>query len=375
MTVDYEVRPYQPGDEEGIIDLLDHVFDGWPHLDLKCEPLDFWKWKFTGSPVDESIIVLSTSDDEIIGCHHGLPLRIKMGENTYTCLTGVDLAVHKDYRRMGVRNKMRGLFFELGTRAGMRMLYAITGNPILIEASSRHYDSFPHPILNLVRIRDISMQLEEMPVDSPWIMKFGFHLKKLISNIENIRGPRKPSIRDVNISEVNRFDDRIDIFWEEATGLYDFILERKRDYLNWRYCDPRAGDFVVKQVEDDDGRLLGYSVLRINRYRDEYPIGYIVDLITLPERMDVADALSADAIRYFDDQNINIVNYQVVQGSPYERVLNRHGFLDSGIQIKMFYYSFGKFDVKSQLEQFPAYRTYLSWGDHDVLPVKIPSYR
>jgi len=129
----------------------------------------------------------------------------------------------------------------------------------------------------------------------------------------------------------------------------------------------------VKQVEED-GHIIGYSVLRINRYQSDYPVGYIVDLLTLPDRPDAANELVEDAIKYFDSRKINIINYQVVKGHPYERILKRHGFLDSRIKIYVFYQPLGNFDGMSKLKSTPE-KTFISWGDHDILPVRMPPYR
>ncbi len=49
-------------------------------------------------------------------------------------------------------------------------------------------------------------------------------------------------------------------------------MERNRDYLNWRYCDPRAGGFLVTQAEEN-GRLVGFSAPKINHYDPNYPVG------------------------------------------------------------------------------------------------------
>lgn len=46
MAEGFIAKEYQPGDEEGIVELLEIVFDGWPHFDLPCSRVDHWKWKF-----------------------------------------------------------------------------------------------------------------------------------------------------------------------------------------------------------------------------------------------------------------------------------------------------------------------------------------
>ena len=68
----------------------------------------------------------------------------------------------------------------------------------------------------------------------------------------------------VFIKKISAFDERIDEFWKIVNDNHDFILERGREYLNWRYCDFRAGEFIVEQAEED-GKILGYIVYNINR--------------------------------------------------------------------------------------------------------------
>ena len=372
MNKDFTIRSYRPGDEKEIVPLLELVFDGWPKIDLYCAPLDYWKWKFEGNPIRKRFITVAESEDEIIGCLHVIPLRIKIGENVYLCSTAVDFAVHPDFRGIGVSREIGHLSEERRREAGIELDYHITGNPILIRSFSKRKPKFPYNIVNLVRIKDISKQLEAMPLNNAWLMKLGFHTTKLFNNFRNaIKGA--PKNNDLNISEVDSFSERIDEFGKDISSHYKFIVERYQEYLNWRYCDPLAGDFIVKQVEEND-RILGYSVCRINRYRQDYPIGYIVDLLTLPDRLDAADALASDAARYFDEKGINIINYQVVKGHPLETILKRYGFLDSRIKLHLFYTLTSKEDILSKLDQRYTKKVYLSWGDHYVLPASIPSY-
>ena len=73
------------------------------------------------------------------------------------------------------------------------------------------------------------------------------------------------------------FDVRINDFYEAAKDHYDFIIERSIDHLNWRHCDPRARDFNVKQAEDNEGNIQGYTVLATTRWKTDYLIRCVVD--------------------------------------------------------------------------------------------------
>lgn len=276
-------------------------------------------------------------------------------------------------------NKLIAKKRELRSNYGVNLNYWVTGNPILLAWAKRHSDTnriFPHPLTNLVRIRDINIHLRAMSIDKPWLMKMGFKGVKAINDLENTF--RGPSIRNqgLMITGVDGFDEQIDEFWKEVSEHYSFIGERDKAYLNWRYCDPRAGHFTVRQVEED-GELLGYSVLAINRYLEDYHIGFVVDLLTLPDRLDAAEALIADAVGYFDEKGVNAVNYLVVKNHSYEGISKRYGFLDSRIKFYMFFYltsNRADFDVLERLSKHPAGRLFFSWGDHDSLPVGMPRY-
>lgn len=109
------------------------------------------------------------------------------------------------------------------------------------------------------------------------------------------------------------------------------------EYLNWRYCDARAGNFTVKEAEDENERILGY----------------IVDLLTLPGHLNAVDALVAESVEYFDEQDINMINYLIVKNHPNERILKRHGFLDSEINIQLLYRPFKTVEELDKIETFP----------------------
>ena len=372
LNKEFTVRLYRPGDELEIVSLLQLTFGGWPHLDMKCSSLDHWRWKYGDNPAEPMCITVAISQNEIIGCQHSVQNRIKIGDEVFLCGIVSDLAVHPDFRRMRVHTRMTEVRTEFKKKTGISLTYFMSGNPIVINAYSKKRPQFPHSVQNLVRIRDISAHLKAIPEKNAWLMKLGFHVVNFRNDLRNaFRIPVSQS-PGLSVYNVSRFDDRIVEFWKQVSTNYSFIVERSRDYLNWRYCDTRAGDFVVKTAEED-GRLLGYSVLKINKHLRDYPIGFIVDLLTLPDRLDAVEILVADAVKYFDKNDVNIVNYLVVKDHPNESVFKRHGFLDSRIKLRLFYNTKEVVEKMRTLNTLPASSIFFSWGDHDSLPVNIPT--
>lgn len=371
MKYTYKIRPYQLGDEEKIDSLLNLVFKGWPKIDLDCSSIEHWRWKYKDS-TEKSYIVVTEIDENIIGCHHGMTFRIKFGDKFIKCHYGADMAVHPSFRRRGISNRQIEFLNTLRRKGGIDVVLMIA-NPNTLDNLSRKFPRLPFTVLNLVKIKDIGKQLDNIPVQNPWLMRMGFSVQKLLWNLSNLINRQDEVPPQLQIREIGLFDNRIDSFCREILNNYDFIFVRHREYLNWRFCDPRAGDFVVRQAEENED-VVGYSILRINKYKKDYPIGYIVDLHALQGRDDVVGALVADAVSFFENNDVNIINCQVVKGHSHAKILKRNGFFDSQIKIHLFYSILGHKEFSKILEKILAGKVYLSWGDHDGLPVDVPRY-
>jgi hypothetical protein len=125
-----------------------------------------------------------------------------------------------------------------------------------------------------------------------------------------------------DVRRIEAFDERIDGLWAAASRPFSFMLVRKRGYLNRRYCDRRAGPFIVKLAEED-GRILGYVV-----YRVSYGRGYIADLIALPDRPDVVESLLADAVRDLESKGVESIECWSYERHPHWPLLQRFGFIN-----------------------------------------------
>lgn len=157
--------------------LLKLVFDGWPRFDLKSTSLEHWKWEYLDNQLKLNAIVVTVSDNKIIRCNHGYYLRTKIGESSFLCGYGEDVAVHPDHRRKGVYQKMSIKKKELREKDDRKLSIRTSRNPIMTRRWNKS-DRPPSPqtIVNLVRIQDIYKHLEAMPVKNLFLMKTGFIL-------------------------------------------------------------------------------------------------------------------------------------------------------------------------------------------------------
>jgi predicted N-acetyltransferase YhbS len=365
VSQSYKIRLYQPGEETKIVELLDDAFHGWPHFDLQCPRLDHWRWKYEDNPVNRKMVIVGESDQNIIGCSHGVYLRLKMGNRSLIAHQGVDLAVHKDFRDKGVFSKMIELKDKSLKEDHTNIYYVLSTAPIV----TKHHikigrQQFPSPLKRQIKIRDMNLHLKM--VNPTRIRAYGYNVLKASNQLRNLLTPDQflGSKPDFEISDLERFDERIDVFWNEIKGDYNFIVERDMSHLNWRYCDGRGGDYVVKQATGN-GNVLGYAVLRVDKYNPEYPVGYIIDLLAQPDRLDISDALIRDADRWFTKLGVNVIQAMAIKGHPYEKLFARNNFLYDRRELSLLY---TPMNVGEELNDFvnsnPA-KLHFEFGDLD----------
>ncbi|MFP3952344.1 MAG: GNAT family N-acetyltransferase, partial [Candidatus Bathyarchaeia archaeon] len=177
-----DIKPYMPGDEEGIVSLLNDVFKDWPKQDIEVPPVEYWKWKYLENPLKRMLVVTAQDEGIIIGCHHDIPLRINVEGEIWNCSYTADLAVDEKYRGEGVSTMMRS-YKEEKVKTKEKLSYFITSNLDLIEKFSKIFHQFPVKIVNYVYINDINTHLRKRPVNNPYLVRVGFKLFRSLGKL------------------------------------------------------------------------------------------------------------------------------------------------------------------------------------------------
>ena len=320
MTEQIKYRSTEESDGEDIVKLLDKVFSGWPRFDLKTSSLDHWKWKYVDNPFKSNIGFVSETDETVVGASHSYCFHIKILDEICRGTYSADNVVHPDYRRKGISKTIYKLQEDMLEDENIALDYWVTSNPFLIKMFMEQYELFPIPVMTMARIQDVDLHLKYDDQNRSWLLGWGYKVLTFVNkNMNYLKKDYGSGL--VEISEITSFDARINDFWDNTSKSYSYSTERSLDFLNWRYCDPRSGGYKVNLAEEG-GEILGYIVLRINTFNPDYQIGYVVDLLTLPDRYDAADALVNSAVEYFDNNNINIVLSLVCKGHPVSGVYN-----------------------------------------------------
>lgn len=324
---DFSIRNYQNKDDGKVVSLLDHVFQGWPDKDLPCSNVEHWRWKYLDTPIDAQLMGIVESNGRVVGTNLGFYLNVKVGDNIKLCAQETDGSLHEDFRGRGIYYKLAEFKDALLAENGACFSYWVTTNPSLIKRvdTLENRELFPKSIVELVKIEDIDLHLKETGTKDEWLKKLGF---MALSAFSRVRGKRSmKNYEGYKLNNVESFSSEMEVFWYSIKDNFKFIVEKSVSYLNWRYCDVRGGEYIIRNVTLGES-VVGFIVLRINKYRG-YPTGYIVELLVHRDHFDAAYLLMEFALKFFEENNVNVVRTWVVEDHPYREIIESFGFINS----------------------------------------------
>jgi hypothetical protein len=359
-TKDYHVRLYMPGDEEAIVEVLKQSYPEWRDADA---PIDYWKWKYLDTPLG-SIVIVADLGGKIVGVVSILFLNVKIDEKTFSGY-GDDSAIHPDNRRKGIYKNMLYFGEEQIIKKKTALRFAVRVHEASVLMSKRRgYDLFPFTISHMLQVRDVGTHFRMRPTKNNLVARIGFSMLKLLNHLLNM-GKQIVKQSEIKTEEVYEFDERINSFWEKIKNDHNFIIEKNREYLNWRYCDPRSsnkGKYFVKQAVGN-GEVLGFIVLEV-RVKDDYSEGYIMDLLALPDRIDVAWTLLEEADQFCKESDINVVHYRVVKKHPYQAMFREQGFIEVPSKLYLTYRMLFYKEKMQVIQNSKPSQIHFNYGDY-----------
>lgn len=346
-------------EEQELIELLRLAFNGGPSwFALVDNPLDHLRWKFQDFPgtaqaeLLEEKVELPEQDHRIVGMIYAMRRRFLVQGRELIGRDAVDLALDPALQGRGIQT-LRTVDM-LPARLQLFPEVAFNWN-LAAHPAARHLQERTHTqnvanylethlkLLSLRRlVRGGSRTRQDTGTSRTRTMlesrqrrltrlgeraRLGIRLAAGYAR-SNIRRPQRAT---TDITTVHHFGDDFDQFGVAAAAAFDLIQVRDAEYLNWRFTDPRGGRFVVRAAHEGD-RLLGYVAVRLDR--DE---AVLADLLTLPDRPDVATALLADAIEVAQQAALPVMRAWLPRHHPYRDALKRSGFIASPAVVSLGY--------------------------------------
>jgi len=291
-----EIRKYQERDEEGF-QRLDNLVEEhpWNRRDLAN-----WKWKFKGkNPAGDPLMIYAANDSEIVGHFAAIPMKYWIdGESV--------IGSHSAAMMIDPKWQNRGLIKFVADKLIQEL--EIQGIPF----------TYGYPNENAYELHIKLLSYEE-------IAKQQFYIKFIDSN--NVEKENFGS-GGLTWEKIHKFGAETNDLWEKSKNEYKVIVERKSDYLNWRYLDRPDVPYHIYGVFNGN-RLEGYCVLKL--YKEEKTLrGHFIDLFTSQNNNVCASILIRQGLQFFKKMQASEVTVWM-QGCSFMRdLLLENGFSEGG---------------------------------------------
>jgi hypothetical protein len=341
------VRPYQPGDTEGLLRLYGQVFGR-----ERSEEELRWKLLRPGYPFDT--LWVADAGGRIVGQHAGIPMRLKLSDRVVTVVHAVEAMTHDDFRREGMLTRLGGGLYDHWRESGVPLIIGLPHEGWGTRAYALGYrPAFP--------MRWLSRPLRPFAI---LLSRLGL---RNTSAIAELRASRSDSWKQhpggVLVRRAGSATEQFDNLWKHVGLYYRYAVVRDAEWVRWRYFAPPDGPYTVL-LAMRQGMPTGYIAFRTVRIGGR-AIGRIADLFARPADVYTVRALLREATRNLRASGADSAVILVAAGSPLYSIVRRHGFLINRGEYKA---SFIRLSEEIDADALNDPRNWLlTGGDFDVV--------
>ncbi|MCB9885671.1 MAG: hypothetical protein H6838_09275 [Planctomycetes bacterium] len=234
MTIpDLTIRPYQPGDEHGILQTFNLVFREVCGPDYVDRTLEQWRWQYLDNPVGQRMSLAVAPDGTIVSQYAGVPLLADTPHGEQIFVHCVDSMTHPDYR------------------AGLKRpgIFVITGLPF-----SAHSRKIGDAVLYGFPV-DVAFRIGSRYLEYHFLRVIDFLIRDVALGVLD----PAPGIELTRVTEVPA---DVDDLYRRVRADKQLLLRRDRRYLDWRYVkNPSRADYELWTARRG-GQLAGLMVLK-----------------------------------------------------------------------------------------------------------------
>jgi len=284
-------RDYKRGDEHQILHLYEEVNN-------RKMALEYWRWRHAKNPFGESIIKLVFADGKLIGHYAVTPMDIMVDNVPLRAVFSLHTLTHPAFQRQGIFTFLAEEVYKKCQSEDFSFVY---GFP-----NENSYHGFTN--------------------------RLGWTGSGKMSSLEKKLDPKaRTAPKAGNITEIDRFDDRVNVLWNKVRAGYRITVPRTRDYLNWRFVEHPIIEYPMYIVTSGSSDLLGYMVLKM--YKDgDLVKGHIVDMLSVDDEHTIR-SLIYSAYHYFMGKGIGHLSCWIPEGSLYMPIFRKEGFISKEFDV------------------------------------------
>lgn len=256
---------------------------------------DFLNWKYFENPLGDAVVGIATDGGQVVGLVAATPKTLCIDRTPHAVYELGDFLTDNRYRGRGIFSRLiERVCAELANRQAILAYVRPNENsfPILIRhgsfAEARQLDGrrfvFPSDFLGRRLFRSAA-SLGTMGLD--WAA--------LSWALAATRSP-------VDAHSIDRFGPSHDRLWQDASAGYRLAIDRRSEYLNWRYADSPT-PFLLWEARRG-GESAGFLAAFIS---PSSRTGHIADLFTRPDDDDACAALMTTCFRSLREAGVGSI--------------------------------------------------------------------
>ena len=297
------VRLYQEGDEEGIVNVINSAFGSFRGWGLDAEKwLEYDKDDFA---FNKNLALVAETDGKIVG-HVMLMLReFKLGKNTYIKFGGVaNVSTMPEYRGRGIATRLMTKAIEVCKEKDLSLSSLLTG-----------YDGIAHGIYRKVGYTDTLFE-----------SSFRGKRKEMEEAYQNLPENNSIQIREAEISDLETFSS----LYDRSLIAYNGVCRRPLEYWKKKIFDKKyyhsffyVTKGIYKIIAFKNGTPTGYAIYGISEEADRrigFPpfSGGILELVGLDNESRIA--LFKHILNEFLSKKLKFMVFSFPDSKDYKRL-------------------------------------------------------
>jgi len=310
------VRPFKRGDQEGFVRLRTLTYPRH-HLEPSDIERDFsvWRWLETHPLANQfHRWVVATEEQEIVGHLAATPQFYRINGQRVVAHTPADYMALPRYGFQAL-SLMRTFFRTCDNCVACDQEQKAVRIEKRMGAEEVGTLRYAAKLLDLTQLPKLP---KSVPMSIPSLFNRGLRVidRALLGSFGG----------DVEVNVVEEFNESFDKLFENIASNVPCLPEKDAAFLRWRYGpgSPQAPVTVLGARSEES--LVGYAVLQVTSRPPIY--GYLLDLMALPGRNDVAGVLLRDSVKHFVEAEVYGIRYQFLESptAPLTKDVWRLGF-------------------------------------------------
>ncbi len=330
----YEIKQYDKDDAEEIFAIYRAVWDETESANVRKD----WEWKYEKNPNNPSSgapLWVAKLAEKTVGLIASMPAEIKCGNSVLKGSFGADVMVDPSHRHRGVAKLLLDSWLQSSSEKGIPVFLAFpnrNSEPVIRRLGWDYLTSVSIVVkpLNINRIIRASPTLLFEGRIGKFLKKLSRmppKLNSILSRHTTATELSNAQTEEVEIFQVQRFDESVNEFWGRASEWFDFIAVRDSKFLNWRFTERPDKKYSILLAQES-GKILGYIVFRVAR-RSPLNVGMIADLLVDPSHKPdlIIRLLLLNAYRKMKEEDASLAYAMVPLEGFYMRALRKNGFI------------------------------------------------